>query len=82
MNKNLLSSSQRQVFYLQLSKTVDIIEVMEVQKREVQGTKQVVDVSKQMSEKSNIKSKAKSTASVIHQDDKSHEVTFSYARCA
>ena len=44
VNKNLLSSSQRREFYLRLSKTIDIIGVMEVQKREFQGTKQV-DVS-------------------------------------
>ena len=81
LNKNLLSSSQRQAFYLQLSKTVDIVGVMEVQKREFQGTKQEVDISRQVSKKSNVESKVKSTASVINQD-KSHEVTVSYARCA
>lgn len=80
VNKNLLSSTHRQAFYLQLSKTIDIIGVMEVQKREFQGTKQG-DVSKQVSKRSNVESKAKSTASAVHQD-KSHEVTFSYARCA
>ena len=83
VNKNLLSSTQRQEFYLQLSKTVDIIGVMEVQKREVQGTKQG-DVSKQVSKKSNVESKAKSTAIIIRQmlDDQKKEITFSYARCA
>jgi len=76
VKKNLLSSTQRQVFYLQLSKTVDIIGVMEVQKRGVQGTKQEVDVSKQVSEKSNIESKAKLTAITIRQmlDDQKKEI--------